>query len=142
MTRCHHTPTNPLRSGTPAHATSAVLCGRPHGDQKAVGEGAQLDNIMDYFAAHEVDIGVIQEPGKVAGNKEQIQRWAGEEGRNYEALVYGEVGDEVRTGGVARGVPLANAGCIVLLRGGWAGACTNRGVIAGAAEESSRDSAA
>ena len=108
------------------------------GGMVQVGERTQLENIMDYFAAHEVDIGVIQEPGKVAGNKEKIQRWAGEEGRNYEALVYGEVGDEVRTGGVARGVPLAKAGCIVLLRGGWAGACTNRGVIAGAAEESSR----
>ena len=58
-------------------------------------ERAQLENIMDCFAAHEVDIGAIQEPGKVAGNKEQIRRWAAEEGRNYEALVYGEVGDAV-----------------------------------------------
>ena len=125
------------RRGQEAGCRIAVFNAQ-RGAMVQIGERAQLENIMDYFAAHEVDIGVIQEPGKVAGNKEQIQRWAAEEGRNYEALVYGEVGDEVRTGGnIARGVPLAKAGCIVLLRGGWAGGCTDRGVIKGAADESS-----
>ena len=55
-----------------------------------VGGRAQLENMMDCLGAYEVGIGVSQEPGKVAGNKEQLQRWAGGEGRNYEALVYGE----------------------------------------------------
>ena len=42
VTRRNHTPTNPLRSCIPAHATSAVLCGRPHGDQKVPARGISI----------------------------------------------------------------------------------------------------